>query len=71
MRIISQSGIIDLPYEQIMLIRNEGIIRAIINHDSYVIAEYSTSEQAKSEMWKLRIACQEGNLKVFQFEESK
>lgn len=56
MRIISQDGCIDLPYENIALHREDGMIIAEVigSEDGYVIAEYADERHAGSEMIRLR-----------------
>lgn len=61
MRIISQDGRIDLPYEQIVVVNNTVdemmIIAYAVNSDDseiWKLAEYSTKEKAKKAMEMLR-----------------
>ena len=53
MRLISQTGDIDIPYENASLSRTENIIRAYIpdvSEKGTIMAVYSTEEQAKEAM---------------------
>lgn len=53
MRLISQTGDIDIPYENTSLSRAENIIRAYIpkvSEKGTIMAVYSTEEQAKEAM---------------------
>lgn len=53
MRLISQTGNIDIPYENTSLSRAENIIRAYIpkvGEKGTIMAVYSTEEQAKEAM---------------------
>ena len=51
MRVVSQAGDIDLPYENTIMKRHESSILAQDVHSGsvYLIGEYSTVEQAKAE----------------------
>lgn len=51
MRIISQDGTIDLPYEQVIITRNDKSIY-LMEHltEDVEIAKYSTEEKAKEAM---------------------
>lgn len=64
MRVISQDGRIDLPYEQIVVVNNTVDEMAIIayavnSYDDTVwkLAEYSTKEKSVKAMEMLRIEC--------------
>lgn len=53
MRLISQTGDIDIPYENASLSRAENIIRAYIpetGEKGTIMAVYSTEEQAKERL---------------------
>ena len=53
MRLISQTGDIDIPYETTSLSRTENTIRAYVSMDGEIgmlMAIYSTEEQAKEAM---------------------
>lgn len=53
MRVISQSGEIDFPYEQIVVFRNENIIQcrfANVKESVSDLGEYETPEQAEKAM---------------------
>nr|DAL70866.1 MAG TPA: hypothetical protein [Caudoviricetes sp.] len=59
MRLISQTGDIDIPYENASLSRTENIIRAYIpdvSEKGTIMAAYSTEEQAKEAMSMLMYA---------------
>lgn len=59
MRLISQTGDIDIPYENTSLSRAENIIRAYIpkvSEKGTIMAVYSTEEQAKEAMSMLMYA---------------
>lgn len=61
MRVISQSGEIDFPYEQIVVFRNENIIQcrfANVKESVSVLGEYETPEQAEKAMEMLHEAYQ-------------
>lgn len=56
MRVISQSGEFDFPYEQIVVQRNENIVFAIpVSNGALtkVLGEYGTPEKAKKAMERL------------------
>lgn len=57
MRIISQDGTIDLPYEQVIITRNDKSIY-LMEHltEDVEIAKYSTEEKAKEAMEELRMS---------------
>lgn len=64
MRVISQDGRIDLPYEQIVVVNNTvdemAIIAYAVNSDDdtiWKLAEYSTEAKAKKAMEELRMEC--------------
>ena len=55
MRIISQDGEYDIPYESSVLRIEENVIWAFPTHvDEYIVAQYSTQEKAKKAMKMLR-----------------
>ncbi len=54
MRIISQDGDVDLPYESAVVIREEWIIRANVKNRAFCMGVYSTSEKALAVMEELR-----------------
>lgn len=57
MRIISQDGTIDLPYEQVIITRHDKRIYLMENLTKDVeIAKYSTEEKADEAMEELRMA---------------
>lgn len=64
MRVISQDGTIDVPYEEVIIQRfrsriyflNKNLIGVELITDDMQIAEYSTEEKAKKAMEMLRIA---------------
>ena len=79
MRVISQDGTLDIPYEQVVIQRFNGEIY-FLNKDltgiddlgsDIVIAKYSTEEKAKKAMEMLREEYQkyasQNYMKVFQF----
>ena len=54
MRIISQDGVLDFNYDLISLeVLGKEITAYEINGDNWIIAEYSTEEQAKKEVKRL------------------
>lgn len=57
MRVISQDGTIDLPYEQVIITRNDKSIY-LMEHltEDVEIAKYSTEEKAKEAMEELRMS---------------
>lgn len=57
MRVISQCGTIDLPYEQVVITRHDKSIY-LMEHltEDVEIAKYSTEEKAKKAMEELRYA---------------
>ena len=57
MRVISQCGTIDLPYEQVVITRHDKSIY-LMEHltEDVLIAKYSTEEKAKKAMEELRYA---------------
>ena len=56
MRVISQHGNVDLPYEQIVVCHAMESVLAIYNGDKYVLGEYSSKEKAYKAMEMLREA---------------
>jgi hypothetical protein len=57
MRIISQDGTIDLPYEQVIITRHDKSIYLMEHLTNDVeIAKYSTEEKADEAMEELRVA---------------
>lgn len=71
MRLISQTGDIDVPYETTSLSRTKNIIRAYVQMISVVMACYSTDEKAKKVMEMLHRAYHEAvthdNVSTFRF----
>ena len=79
MRVISQDGTIDMPYEEVIIQRFESRIYFLNKNltgveplnDDMKIAEYSTEEKAKKAMEMLRDAYQYGKrVAVPKFDES-
>ena len=56
MRVISQRGNVDLPYEQIVVCHAMESVLALYNGDKYVLGEYSSKEKAYKAMEMLREA---------------
>lgn len=56
MRIISQHGNVDLPYEQIVACHAMESVIALYNGEKYVLGEYSSKEKAYKAMEMLREA---------------
>ena len=56
MRVISQHGNVDLPYEQIVVCHAMESVIALYNGNKYVLGEYSSKEKAYKAMEMLRIA---------------
>jgi hypothetical protein len=56
MRVISQHGNVDLPYEQIAVCHAMESIIALYNGEKYVLGEYSSKEKAYKAMEMLRKA---------------
>ena len=54
MRVISQHGNVDLPYEQIVVCHAMESIIALYNGNKYVLGEYSSKEKAYKVMEMLR-----------------
>lgn len=54
MRVISQRGNVDLPYEQIVVCHAMESIIALCNGEKYVLGEYSSKEKAYKAMEMLR-----------------
>lgn len=54
MRVISQHGNVDLPYEQIVVCRAIESVVALHNGEKYVLGEYSSKEKAYKAMEMLR-----------------
>ena len=54
MRVISQHGNVDLPYEQIVVCHAMESVIALYNRDKYVLGEYSSKEKAYKAMKMLR-----------------
>lgn len=56
MRVISQHGNVDLPYEQIVVCHAMERVIAIYNGEKYVLGEYSSKEKSYKAMEMLREA---------------
>lgn len=56
MRIISQHGNVDLPYEQIAVCHAMESVIALYNGEKYVLGEYSSKEKSYKAMEMLRKA---------------
>lgn len=56
MRIISQHGNVDLPYEQIVVCHAMESVLALYNGEKYVLGKYSSKEKAYKAMEMLREA---------------
>ncbi|MDT4376171.1 hypothetical protein RO787_22845 [Blautia coccoides] len=59
MRVISQNGEFDFPYEQIVVFRNENIVQcrfANVKESVSVLGEYGTPKQAEKAMSELKYA---------------
>ena len=56
MRVISQHGNVDLPYEQIVVCHAMESVLALYNEKKYVLGEYSSKEKAYKAMKMLREA---------------
>lgn len=54
MRVISQDGNIDLPYEQIVVCHAMESVIALYNGEKYVLGKYSSKEKAYKAMEMLR-----------------
>lgn len=54
MRVISQHGNVDLPYEQIVVCHAMESVIALYNGEKYVLGEYSSKEKAYKAMELLR-----------------
>ena len=54
MRVSSQHGIVDLPYEQIVVCHAMESVIALYNGNKYVLGEYSSKEKAYKAMEMLR-----------------
>ena len=54
MRVISQHGNVDLPYEHIVVCHAMESVLALYNGDKYVLGEYSSKEKAYKAMEMLR-----------------
>lgn len=71
MRLISQTGDVDIPYETTSLSRTGNIIRAYVQMISVVMACYSTDEKIKKVMEMLHRAYHEAvthdNVSAFRF----
>lgn len=56
MRVISQHGNVDLPYEQIVVCHAMESVIALCNGEKYVLGKYSSKEKAYKAMVMLREA---------------
>lgn len=56
MRVISQHGNVDLPYEQIVVCHAMESVIALCNGEKYVLGKYSSKEKAYKAMEMLREA---------------
>ena len=72
MRVISQHGNVDLPYEQIVVCHAMESVIALYNGEKYVLGEYSSKEKAYKAMemlrkaWKFETGIYHRNI-IFQF----
>lgn len=66
MRIISQNGRIDLPYEKVCLYIDNTLIIASCNNEKYMMGSYSNNEQAVKlmEMCRKHYATAEYNRRI-------
>lgn len=68
MRVISQHGNVDLPYEQINVCHAMESVIALYNGEKYVLGEYSSKEKAYKAMEMLRNEFADyGESGIFQF----
>lgn len=56
MRVISQHGNVDLPYERLVVCHAMESVIALYNGEKYVLGEYSSKEKAYKAMEMLREA---------------
>lgn len=56
MRVISQHGNVDLPYEQLVVCHAMESVIALCNGEKYVLGKYSSKEKAYKAMKMLREA---------------
>lgn len=56
MRVISQHGNVDLPYEQIVVCHAMESVIALYNGEKYILGKYSSKEKAYKAMEMLRKA---------------
>lgn len=56
MRVISQHGNVDLPYEQIVVCHAMESVLALFNGEEYVLGKYSSKEKAYKAMEMLKRA---------------
>jgi hypothetical protein len=56
MRVISQHGNVDLPYEQLVVCHAMESVTALYNGEKYVLGKYSSKEKAYKAMEMLREA---------------
>lgn len=56
MRVISQHGNVDLPYEQLVVCHAMESVIALYNGEKYVLGKYSSKEKAYKTMEMLREA---------------
>lgn len=56
MRVISQHGNVDLPYEQIVVCHAMESVLSLYNGEKYVLGEYSSKEKSYKAMEMLREA---------------
>lgn len=67
MRVISQHGNVDLPYEQIVVCHAMESVIALYNGEKYVLGEYSSKEKAYKAMEALRETYTHPYIRYFQF----
>ena len=68
MRVISQYGNVDLPYEQIIVCHAMENVTALRNEKEYVLGKYSSQEKVYKAMEKLRNEFADyGESGIFQF----
>lgn len=73
MRIVSQNGIVDVPYEHSAITCIDGVVRAEFGGDTYVLAEYKNPDVAMLETKIMRKSymesCKYVTAKIFTFSE--
>ena len=68
MRLISQNGFVDLPYEQVFVELSLDFVFATFEKRRLCMAQYSDEDEAAHQVWNMQLAYARGN-KCYRFQE--